>query len=241
MTFDLVTERRLDEIVDRHGLDPCARDRLGRLLAFLAEDSRAPTTVRVPAEAIDVHVADSLTGLEVPALAGASTVADLGSGAGFPGLALAVARPEAEVALVESSAQKCGYLVRAAAASAAARVVVVRSRAEAWEGGLGRADVVTARALAPLPVLVEYAAPLLRVGGTLVAWKGRVEEGERAAAARAADQLGLEAEASLAVEPYPGSRSRRLCVFTKAAATPPGFPRRPGMARKRPLGAPAGR
>jgi len=236
MTFDLVTERRLDEIVDRHGLGPSARGRLARLLAFLAEDSRAPTTVRRTAEAVDVHVADSLTGLEVPAVAGASTIADLGSGAGFPGLALAAARPEAEVALVEGSAQKCEYLVRATAALGAPRVRVVRSRAESWDEGLGRADVVTARALAPLAVLVEYAAPLLRVGGTLVAWKGHVEEAESAAAARAAEHLGLEARAHLTVTPYPASRSRRLCVFTKAAPTPARFPRRPGMARKRPLG-----
>lgn len=236
MTFDLVTERRLDEIVDRYGLGSAARDRLARLLVFLAEESRAPTTVRRPAEAVEVHVADSLTGLEVPALAGASTIADLGSGAGFPGLVLAAARPEAEVALVESSAQRCEYLVRATAALGAPRARVVRSRAESWDEGLGRADVVTARALAPLPVLVEYAAPLLRVGGTLVAWKGHVEEAEGAAAARAAQELGLEVGAPLSVTPYPASSSRRLCVFTKATPTPARFPRRPGMARKRPLG-----
>lgn len=236
MTFDFATEHRLDEIVARYRLPSPARDRLAALLRSLADDPLAPTTVQRPAEAVDVHVADSLTGLEVPALAAAPTIVDLGSGAGFPGLALAAARPDAEVALVESSARRCEYLERSLGAVDLPLARVARSRAESWEEGLGWADAVTARALAPLPVLLEYAAPLLREGGTLVAWKGRVERDELAAAARAADELGLEGREPHLTKPYASSRSRRLCVFTKAEPTPAGFPRRPGVARKRPLG-----
>jgi len=95
--------------------------------------------------------------------------------------------------------------------------------------------VVTARALGALPVVCEYAAPLLREGGVLVAWKGAVEAAEEADGLAAAALLGLERDAVLAVEPYPGSERRTLHVFRKIAPTPDRYPRRPGMAAKRPL------
>ena len=99
-------------------------------------------------------------------------------------------------------------------------------------------DVVTARALAALPVLCEYAAPLLREGGALVAWKGAVDEREEADGLHAAEVLGLAREEVRAVVPYPGSQRRTLHVFRKVGPTPAGYPRRPGMAAKRPLTAP---
>lgn len=241
MSFDLHTEARLDELAARHGLDALARDRLAVLLGVLAADPHAPTTVRDPAEAVDAHVADSLSGLEVPGLAGAARIADVGSGAGFPGLALAVALPDAEVALVESSSRKCEFLERAAAEVGLARACVICARAETWEDGLGWADAVTARALAPLPVAAEYAAPLLRGGGVLVAWKGRVDAEEREAAVRAAAELGLDPRGVIAAHPFPGARDRSLWTYVKTGATPHRYPRRPGIARKRPLGADGGR
>jgi 16S rRNA (guanine527-N7)-methyltransferase len=94
---------------------------------------------------------------------------------------------------------------------------------------------VTARALAALPVVVEYAAPLLRVGGSLVAWKGRRNAGEEASAAAAAAALGMEPVGVAAVSPYPAARHRHLHVLRKVGPTPAGFPRRPGVAAKRPL------
>jgi len=236
MSLHLRIEARLGEIAARHGLDAAGRDRLEALLAVLAADARAPTAVRDPSKAVDAHLADSLTGLELPPLARAKRIADLGSGAGFPGLALAAAMPDAEVALVESSARKCAYLERTVASVGLACVRVVRSRAEAWEDGLGWADAVTARALAPLPVLAEYAAPLLSEGGALVAWKGRVGRAEREAAALAARELGLEPSDVAAAHPFPGARDRTLWTYVKVAPTPSRYPRRMGMARKRPLG-----
>ena len=182
-------------------------------------------------------MADSLAALEVDAVRDAARVADLGSGAGFPGLVLAVALPDARVAVVESVGRKCAFLDRAAAAAGLRNVEVVPARAEAWEAGLGLHDIVTARALAPLNVLVEYAAPLLRPGGQLVAWKGRREPDEEADAAAAADALGMSAPAVRPVEPPPGLDHRNLYLSMKLRPTPDGFPRRPGMARKRPLGA----
>ena len=111
-------------------------------------------------------------------------------------------------------------------------------RAEEWAaaGGGAAYDAVTVRAVAPLAVLVEYAAPLLRLGGVLVAWKGARDGGEEAAGAAASARLGLEARAVVRVEPFAGARDRHLHVFLKQTPTPEGFPRRPGVARKRPLG-----
>jgi 16S rRNA (guanine527-N7)-methyltransferase len=129
--------------------------------------------------------------------------------------------------------------------AAAARVDNARpivARAEQWAlpapaGGGGEAyDAVTARAVAPLAVLTEYAAPLLRVGGVLVAWKGARDLEEEAAGREAGAKLAMAVEEVRRVTPFEGARHRHLHVLRKVAATPPGFPRRPGMARKRPLG-----
>jgi 16S rRNA (guanine527-N7)-methyltransferase len=94
---------------------------------------------------------------------------------------------------------------------------------------------VTARALASLPVLCEYAAPLLDMGGALVAWKGAVTEREATDGLAAAAELGLKSDGIRRVEPYAGARDHTLHVFRKTAATPERFPRRPGIAAKRPL------
>jgi 16S rRNA (guanine527-N7)-methyltransferase len=199
-------------------------------------DPSAPTSVHDRREVENVHIADSLVGLEVPAVKEAARIVDLGSGAGPPGLVLAIARPEAEVVLVESVGKKCAWLERTVSALGLENVRVVCARAEELEEE--PFDVVTARALASLPVLCEYAAPLLREGGALVAWKGAVDAREDADGLHAAAVLGLEREEVRAVEPYPGSQRRTLHVFRKVSPTPEGYPRRPGMAAKRPLTAP---
>ena len=226
---------RLAELAARYELDEAAVHALAALLDAVADDPEAPTTVSAPTEAVDAHVADSLVALELPAVAGAREIADLGSGAGFPGLALAAALPAARVCLLESAARKCAFLGRAAARAGIANAEVVHARAEAWDEGREACDVVTARALAPLSVLAEYAAPLLREQGVLVAWKGRRDEGEEADGAFAAAQLGLEPVEIRRVQPFPAARERHLHVMRKVAPTPPRFPRRPGMAAKRPL------
>ena len=206
------------------------------LLQALASE-HAPTTVRDPREAARVHLADSLVALEVPEVRAARVLADLGSGAGFPGLALAAALPEAQVVCVESVRRKAEFIAKAASAAGLRNVEVVAARAEEWRDGLGRCDVVCARALAALPVLVEYAAPLLREGGLGVFWKGRVEVEEREDGSAAAGVVGLCEERVLPVRPFPGSRDRTLHLYRKVRATPDRFPRRAGMATKRPLSA----
>ena len=215
-------------------------DVVTRLLAFhrlLVEDPLAPTAVRDPLKAIDDHLADSLVGLELEPIRAAENLADLGSGVGVPGLALAIALPESTVSLVESVQRRSAFLERAVAATETTNAVVVNTRAETWPEGLAAFDVVTARALAPLPVVAEYASPLLIVGGTLVVWRGKRNSRDEDAAARAAAQLGLEPTEIRHMQPFPGAENRYLHLMSKVTETPLGFPRRPGMAVKRPLGA----
>jgi 16S rRNA (guanine527-N7)-methyltransferase len=227
---------RLAELSARYQLPAGADERLSQLLDLVAGESAAITSVRDPAEGVDVHVADSLVALEVDAVRAARRVADLGSGGGFPGLPLAIALPHAEVALVESVGRKCAFLERATAALGLDNVRVVNARVESWSDALGTRDVVTARALAPLGVVVEYAAPLLGADSALVAWKARRDPAEEAAATAAADVLGMSRPEPLAVQPFEGAGSRHLYLSLKVGPTPTGYPRRPGLARKRPLG-----
>jgi 16S rRNA (guanine527-N7)-methyltransferase len=234
MTIQRDTE--IATALDRYGLDASVRAPLDILVDLLSTPA-APTSVHDPQNVVRVHLADSLTGLEIPELGSPGVVADLGAGAGLPGLVLAAALPDARVVLVEAASRKCAFLRAAARDMRLANVEVAWSRAEEWQDGLGRCDVVCARALASLPVLVEYAAPLLREQGVLVAWKGVVPDAEAEDGAAAAAELGMSLEAVRSVTPFPGSERRTLHVVRKIAPTPAGFPRRPGMATKRPLSA----
>ena len=224
-------------LTKRWSLPPTAAARLERLASLVSSDASAPTTVQEPTRVLEDHLADSLVALELRAvLWHEAEIADLGAGAGFPGLPLAIALPGSRLWLVESNERKCQFLRRAVAECELDNVEVVRERVELWRAGLDRCDVVVARALASLPVVAEYAAPLLHVGGSLVAWRGRRDPVDEAAAARAALQLGLELRPPVAVHPYPAAEHRHLHVLVKVGETPPKFPRRPGVAQKHPLG-----
>ncbi len=225
----------MEELAARYRLDARQRAQLEAILLALAADEHAPTTVRDPAQAADVHLADSLVALEVDALAGARRIADLGAGAGFPGLALAVAMPGASVSLVESQARKCRFMEAVCAAAALVNVRVVCARAEEWAAGVGATDAVLARALAPAPVVLEYAAPLLRVGGALVEWRGQRDPAGERTAREVAAVLGLEQVEIRRVSPHEHAREHHLHIYLKRAETPSRFPRRTGVARKRPL------
>ena len=226
--------KHLAALLARFGAPETAAAPLARILELQATDPTASTTVRDPAAALDRHVADSLVALELPVVAAARRIADLGSGAGWPGLALAATLPSAHVTLVESAIRHCRYLEKAA--EGLPNVSVVHARAEEWRDGLGAHDLITARALAALPVVLEYAAPLLEEGGHVVAWKASVSDHEAFGGARAAEILGLEPVSVVPVQPFPDARDRTLHVFRKIAPTPSRFPRRPGVAVKRPLG-----
>jgi 16S rRNA (guanine527-N7)-methyltransferase len=223
-------------LIGRFGLGREQAERLAAVLAELERDEHAPTSVRGAEEAARVHVADALVALDVDGLRISRTVADLGAGAGFPGLAIAVALPDAEVRLVESQRRKCEFIRSLARAGSIANATVVCARAEDWDEGIDANDAVLARALAPQPVVLEYAAPLLRVGGTLIDWRGRRNVDEQRAADGAAQTLGLRLAEVRRVAPFAGATDRHLHVFVKERETPERFPRRAGVARKRPLG-----
>ncbi|HWJ49368.1 MAG TPA: 16S rRNA (guanine(527)-N(7))-methyltransferase RsmG [Solirubrobacteraceae bacterium] len=231
-----MTGLQLGGLTARYELSALQVSQLEEILRTLEADEHAPTAVRSATQALDIHLADSLVALELDQIATATTIADIGAGAGFPGLPLAVALPAARVALVESQRRKCDFLMGIASTAGVENTTVVCARAEDWREGLESNDTVVARALAPQPVVLEYAAPLLRPGGSLVDWRGRRDADEEGAALRAAEILGLELAEIRRVEPFEGATDRHVHVFSKVAATPERFPRRAGMARKRPLG-----
>jgi 16S rRNA (guanine527-N7)-methyltransferase len=207
------------------------------LLELLA-DPRAPIGASTVPRARDVHIADSLSGLGVEELAAASRIADLGSGAGLPGLVLAACLPNASVDLIESAGRKCEFIREAVERMGVENVTVVCARSEDWAGGDGREayDAVTARAVGSLATLAELASPLLRDGGHLVAWRGARSKAEEAEVGRASERLAMEPTEVRSVRPYPGSRDRHIHLLRKNGPTPNGLPRRPGMAAKRPFG-----
>jgi 16S rRNA (guanine527-N7)-methyltransferase len=207
------------------------------LLAMLAEP-RAPVSASSVRKARQVHIADSLSGLELEQLRSARRVADLGSGAGLPGLALAPCRPDARFELIESVSRKCEFLRAAIERMGLSNATVVCRRSEEWAAGEGREayDAVTARAVGRLATLAELASPLLEEGGVLAAWKGARSDHEEAELARASGRLAMEPVEVRPVEPYPGSRGRHIHLLRKNGPTPNGLPRRPGMAAKRPFG-----
>jgi 16S rRNA (guanine527-N7)-methyltransferase len=219
-----------------------ARARLRAVLELLEADASAPSSVRDPAEAWRVHVADSLTGLQVEELRSATRIADVGAGAGFPGLVLAIALAGSQVDLIESLGRKCDFMRRAIETAGVANAQVVCQRAETWaeaeppRGGHGAYGAVTARAVGRLSTLAELASPLLAEGGVLVAWKGRRDGAEEAELERAGERLAMEPVEIRWVGPYAGSQHRHLHVLRKRGPTPAGLPRRPGMAKKRPFG-----
>lgn len=226
----------LARLTERFGLSHEQSRQLARFGGSLVNDERAPTTVHEPLAVRDDHLADALVALDLRAIRAATSLTDLGAGAGVPGIPLAIALPTTNVVLLDGNGRKCEYMRGVVADLGLGNVDVVHARAETWKAGLSRFDIVTARALAGLDVVAEYAAPLLRSGGALVAWRGRRDPDDEAAGARAAAILGLSVLEPQRVEPYPGALNRHLHMMLKTAATPEGFPRRDGVARKRPLG-----
>jgi 16S rRNA (guanine527-N7)-methyltransferase len=208
------------------------------VLDLLAVERASVSSVTDPDSAWKVHVQDSLTGLEVPELRAATNVADIGSGAGFPGLVLAVALPAAQLDLIESVGRKCEFIRSAIVTGEIANAAVIHARSEEVASGPGREayDVVTARAVGRLSTLAELASPLLRENGVLIAWKGKRDPDEEAQLGRASDGLAIQPEQILHVGPYAGSKNRHLHVIRKTGPTPPDLPRRPGVAKKRPRG-----
>jgi 16S rRNA (guanine527-N7)-methyltransferase len=178
--------------------------------------TRGLTSLRDPAEAKAMLLDDALRAVElVRSLEG--PIVDVGSGGGSPGIPLALALPELEFVLLESERRKCDFLERWAPPNAR----VVWGRAEEQEPDVF--GVALAKALASPPIAVELCLPLVRSGGAAILWLG--PSADLAAVARVSGQLGGG----------PPEERDGLVVLRKLAPTPAGFPRRPGMAKKRPL------
>lgn len=218
-------------------LSPAGRRSLEIVLELLAKE-RASVSSVTDDRAWQVHVEDSLTGLEVPELGEARRIADVGAGAGFPGLVLAAALPDAQIDLIESVSRKTAFITQAAMAAGIPNATALTARAEDLARGESREsyDVVTARAVGRLSTLAELASPLLREGGLLIAWKGRRDADEEAQISRASASLAMTPEQILDVGHRAGSEHRHLHVVRKSAPTPANLPRNPGMAKKRPKG-----
>jgi 16S rRNA (guanine527-N7)-methyltransferase len=193
------------------------------------------TRVVEPDAVARLHLLDALAAL--PLLpASAARALDLGSGGGVPGLVLALARPSVHWTLVDSVGKKADALRSFAEALGLANVSVRAERAEVLGRGPAREsfDLVTARACAALPVLAEYALPLLAVGGTLLAWKGPISEDELAAGATASSLLG---GGMPEVRPtgVGALGDHRFVLVRKQRATHGRWPRRPGEPARRPI------
>lgn len=195
------------------------------------------TAISEPAAIARLHVADSLTALDVLRAGPHATLLDLGSGGGFPGLPLAAALPGTRALLVDSIARKVAFLDAARRAIGLAdRVDALATRAEALRParpGSGW-DAVTVRAVGTLAELVELALPLLAHGGRLIAWKRGDLADEVAAAGRAADSLGGAAPKVLQVPAELGLVGHVLVVVHKERPTPAGYPRDPAARKRRP-------
>jgi len=169
-------------------------------------------------EARRVHVEESLAALPVVQRFDGPVV-DVGSGGGAPGIPLAQALPDREVTLLEATRRKCDFLERWARELPNAQVVCGRAEEQPVDSW----GVAVAKALAPPPVAAEWCLPLVKPGGAAVLYVGPTAQADRVALV--AEQLAAKLE-----ESPPG-----LLVLRKLGPTPPGFPRRPGVARKRPL------
>ena len=169
-------------------------------------------------EARRVHVDESLAALDVVS-SFEGPIVDVGSGGGAPGIPLAAALPDREVTLLEATRRKCDFLERWTAELP--NLSIVCGRAE--EQPVDSWGVAVAKALAPPPVAAEWCLPLVAPGGAAVLYVGPTAQADRVA--EVAKLLAAELAESL-----PG-----LLVLRKLGPTPPGFPRRPGVARKRPL------
>ncbi|WP_104991819.1 16S rRNA (guanine(527)-N(7))-methyltransferase RsmG [Deinococcus sp. NW-56] len=211
-----------------------------RLLKLLQQGAAQTnlTALRDERDIVLKHFVDSLTCLRGSWLGGDGRVLDLGTGAGFPALPLAIVQPELRFTPVDATAKKIAFVTRTAAALELSNVTPLTARAEtlgrdpAHREGYGR---VVTRAVASLPALAELALPLLREGGVLVAQKGPISPEELEAGRLAAAEVGGEVRAVDAFALPVLGEARTLVVVEKTGPTPERYPRREGVPARKPL------
>lgn len=187
------------------------------------------------------HLLDSLSCVAVAQSWIARSIVDVGAGGGLPGVPLSIVRPDASITLLEATEKKARFLQYIKSELGLPNLRILHARAE--EVGRDPAyretfDLATARALAALGVVVEYCAPLVRREGCIISMKGKLSEEEFSAAVAASEILGVEVEQVQRVEyqPHFSPKHRQLVVLRKVGVTPKKFPRKTGLAKKRPLG-----
>ena len=192
------------------------------------------TAIRDEEAAAVKHYLDSL--LALPYLQGSSCL-DIGSGAGFPGMPLALLRPDIKFVLLDSTGKKCRFISDCVQILKVANVTVYQGRAEeaARQKQLRASfDTVTVRAVSALPVLIEYALPFLKTGGLFIAMKGPALQDELTQSKNALRELKAEIEQVVQTE-LPGGEHRLLALIRKKGQTPQQYPRAVGKPEKMPL------
>ena len=197
------------------------------------------TAITNPKDIAIKHFLDSLTCILAMGSPTTGRMIDVGSGAGFPGLPIKIACPQIRLTLVESTGKKIDFCRMVVEYLGLKEVEVIHARGEEvghWEAHREAYDWAVARAVATLPVLVEYLFPFIRVGGVAIAQKGETGPAEAHAAAAALHILGGRIRQLIPVQLPRVAETRYLLVMSKEAATPEDYPRRPGIPSKKPLG-----
>ena len=196
------------------------------------------TALTAPEDVAVKHIIDSLTAYDAALFDGARTLIDVGTGAGLPGIPLAVYAPHLTVTLLDSLNKRVRFLMEVTAAMGLPNVRCIHARAEeAARTAEHRAayDIAVSRAVARLPVLLEYTLPFVRIGGTLLALKGRAYAEEQKEARRAAEVLGGGRITAHPVR-LPGLDDvRAMLTVTKERQTPAAYPRGGGAPTRRPI------
>lgn len=188
------------------------------------------TAIKQKDEFIVKHIVDSLLGVsEIPE---GARLCDIGSGAGFPCVPIAAAREDISAVALDSTAKKMTFVAEAAKKIGLSNVKTVAGRAEEQKNLFGCFDAVTARAVSSLPILLELAIPLLKIGGTFIAYK--TDDSELEISKNALSILGAECVKTKSATLYGGDK-RTLLVFKKLKATDSKYPRLYGAIKKKPL------
>lgn len=238
-----MTGKEIDRQIRLNGIpaDEELADRLSVYLSLLAEWNEKMDLTAVPdeQEILDRHFIDSLTVLKTGLIPQSGKLIDVGTGAGFPGMALAMACPGLEVTLLDAQQKRITFLKAVRDAVGADNVTLIHARAE---DGARRPemreqfDIATARAVAPADVLCEYLLPFVRKGGLALCWKGPALKDEAEGARKAAGILGGETEEPVYCPVAGRDWEHMILPIRKSGNTPKQYPRKAGIPKQKPLG-----
>lgn len=236
-------EKTLDmigEIKKQHGNEKTLRMCAYMNAVLMANEHINLTAITDKCEFIEKHILDSLMCFDMAEFQKADKIVDLGTGAGFPGIPLAIAAPEKQFVLVDSLAKKLNVIKELTDEMGIHNIKTLHIRAE--DMGQSREyrekfDLCLSRAVANLQVLAEWSLPLVRVGGNVICYKGQKAKAEAKEAGKAIKVLGGKLNRIDETSPNEENMSEHaLVVIRKSAHTPAKYPRKPGLAKKTPIG-----